>query len=162
MLTCRCGAGCAGRGMVSASGTISGQAQSFSGDCERPGDIIRQLNVVQIRIMEIEDGIAGQAVKMVVFFQVGIKAPGISLPFNDIDDLYSGKGEQGPVHRVQRNVGKIRKQLLVNGVRTRMILGLFQGFVDRNPLRGDLEPMGSAQLGEPFHIYFFVFNHFNY
>jgi hypothetical protein len=140
--------------MVLASGTISGQAQPFSGDCERPGDIIRQLDVVQIRIMKIDDGIAGQTVKMVVFFQIGIKPPGVSLPFNDIDDLYSGKGEQGPVHRVQRNVGKIRKQLLVDIVRTRMVFCLFKGFINSNPLRGDLEPMGSAQLGEPFHIKF--------
>jgi hypothetical protein len=112
--------------------------------------------------MKIDDGIAGQTVKMVVFFQIGIKPPGVTLSLNDIDDLYSGKGEQGPVHRVQRNVGKIRKQQLVDIVRTRMVLCLFKGFINSNPLRGDLEPMGSAQLGEPFHINFLVFNHSDY
>jgi len=97
---------------------------------------------------------------MVVLFQVRVKPPGVSLSFNNIDDLYSGKREQGPVHGIQRNVGKIPKQLLVNFVRTRMILCLFKGFIDSDPLRGDLESMGSAQLGEPFHINFLVFIHF--
>lgn len=66
--------------------------------------------------MKIKNGIAGQAVKMVVVFPVGIKSSGISLALHNIDHLNTGKGYQGPVHRIQRDVGKTVQKLFMDTV----------------------------------------------
>ncbi len=80
---------------------IAGQAEPFSGYGTGLGDIFRKRNLVQIRIMKIKNIITGKAVKMMVFFSVWIKPPGVSLAFHYIDDLNPGKGDQGTVHRIQ-------------------------------------------------------------
>lgn len=98
---------------------------------------------------------------MVVLLQVGIKSPGISLPFYNINNSNSGKREQGSVHCIQGNIGKIREKLFMDFVCTGMIFCLFERLVNGNPLRRDLESMCSAQLGAPAHIDFLFFIHSN-
>lgn len=143
-----------------ATGTISGQAQPFSGNCERTGDVIRQLNLCQIRIMEIDDGVTRQTVKMMMFFPIGVKPSGIALSFDNIDNFDFGKGEQGPVHCIQGNIGKIREKLFMDFVCTGMVFRLLERLVYGNPLRCHFEPLIPAQLGEPVHIDFRLIIHF--
>lgn len=107
--------------LVTAVLTIAGQAEPFSGYGEGLGDLFRKRYPVQIGIMKIKNFITGKAVKVMVLFSVRIKPPGISLAFHNIDDLNPGKGDQGAVHRIQRNVGEAVQKLFVDLVCTGML-----------------------------------------
>lgn len=107
--------------VLSAVLTIAGQAEPFPGYGTGPCDLFRQRELFQVGIMKIKNCIAGQAVKMVVVFPVGIKSSGISLAFHNINYLNPGKGDQGAVHRIQRNVGKAVQKLFMDLVSTGML-----------------------------------------
>ena len=109
--------------------------------------------------MEVDDGVTGQTVEMMVFFQVGIKPSGIALSFYNIYDSDFGEGDQGPVHCIQGNIGKIREKLFMNFICTGMILRVFECPVYGNPLRRHFKSLAPAQLREPVHINFLFFIH---
>lgn len=65
-----------------------------------------QGKAVQAGIVKINDFTAGNAVKMVVGCPVRVKPSRVSVAFHYPYHICLGKGDQGPVHRIQADIGK--------------------------------------------------------
>ena len=117
--------------------TESGQADPFFGDGKTLGQVLGMGHPIQVAAMEIKYLTAFRAIKMVVISQVGVKSPGVPMPFHHGDHTDLGEGEKGSVHRVQGDAGKLPGESSVDLFRTGMCGGAFQSLVNGHPLGGD-------------------------
>ena len=112
-------------------------AQALACDNEFFLYFVGNADLIQGVIKNIRDGIAGQAEKVVMGRLIHLKAPGRPLPLCNINQIDFDKGHQGPVHRVQGNIGKSLFYIFVDHIGSRVAFGFFQRCIHRNPLRGD-------------------------
>ena len=97
-------------------------------------DVVRDLQTVQDIIVKIDDDTALDAVEMMMIVCIGIVPSLIGEPFDDIDKPNLRERDERPVHRIERNAGKLLPNFTKHRIGRRMIPHPNQLLVDGHTL----------------------------
>jgi hypothetical protein len=111
-------------------------------------DVFRDFQAIQDIIVEIDDGTALDAVEMMMIVCIGIVPSLIGEPFDDIDKTNLRECDECPVHRIERDAGKLLPNFTKHRIGRRVILHPDQLLVDDHTLGRHLKMVLPAVMNK--------------